>query len=142
MYPNPSGTAAANNYLLQRIQGASPEQLAALLLEGGQKFILQATTAMRKRDIPTKARLINKVSCIIEELMVRLDHEEGGELATNLGRLYEWWLSEVFAASQKNEPERLERVSRQMGEIRSAWETFQPQAPSGAPALSAEGLVG
>jgi flagellin-specific chaperone FliS len=75
--------------------------------------------------------------------MLRLNHEEGGELVTNLTRLYEWWLNEVFAASQKNQPDRLEKISIQMGEVRAAWEGFQPQPQMGGTAmLSTEGLVG
>jgi flagellar secretion chaperone FliS len=141
------GGNAADQYLVQRINGASPEQLAAMLLEGAQRFLAQALVAMGKRDIPAKARLVNRVSAIIEELMVQLNHEQGGELVGNLTRLYEWWLSELFQGSQSNQADRLERVFRQMGELRGTWEELHLQKVSGqgaqaAASLSSGGMVG
>lgn len=121
------GGSAADQYLAQRIQGASPEQLAALLLEGAHRFLNQALAAMRKGDIPAKARLVNRVAAIIDELTIGLDMEQGGDLAVNLARIYEWWSHELFTASQTNQPERLEHIARQMLEIRSAWETAHQQ---------------
>jgi len=78
--------------------------------------IIQAVAAIRRRDIPTRARLVNRVSSIVEELAIRLNHEEGGELVENLTKVYDWWLKELFEASQKNEPERLEAIERQIAE--------------------------
>lgn len=141
------GGNATEQYLAQRINGASAEQLVVMLLEGGQRFLGQAIAAMAKRDIPAKARLVNRVSAIIEELMVRLNHEEGGDLVANLSRLYEWWLNELFEGSQNNQSDRLERVHRQMGEVRASWEELQHHHTSTTPtrettALDPEGLVG
>lgn len=141
------GGNAADQYLVQKISGASQEQLAAMLLEGAQKFLSQAITAMGVRDIPAKARLVNRVSAIIEELTVQLNLDEGGELVTNLARLYDWWLNEIFQGSQNNQRDRLERVHKQMGEIKATWEAFHSQRSLGQPRpeaspLSTDGLVG
>ncbi len=138
------GGNAADQYLAQRIQGASPEQLAAMLLEGAHRFLNQAIQAIRNRDIPAKARCVNRVSAIIEELAVWLDPDNGGELATNLARIYDWWLHELFDASQQNQAARLEHIAKQMLEIRSAWETLHQQRKTKetAPAGGVNGLVG
>lgn len=141
------GGNAADQYLIQRINGASPEQLTAMLLEGAQRFLMQAMVAMSKRDIPAKARLVNRVSAIIEELLVQLNHEQGGELVGNLVRLYDWWLTELFQGSQNNQPDRLERVVRQMGELKGTWEELhlQKMATQGSQttaSLGGGGMVG
>jgi flagellar protein FliS len=146
MQPTYSGNSA-DQYLAQRINGASAEQLMIILLEGGQRFLRQAITAISKRDIPAKARFVNRVSAIIEELMVRLNHEDGGDLVVNLTRLYEWWLNELFEGSQTNQQDRLERVHRQMGEVRASWEELQQvqvasKPPREASFMNSEGLVG
>lgn len=139
------GSAAADQYLIQRINGASVEQLAALLLEGAQRFLGQAMIAMEKKDVPSKARLINRVSSIIEELAVWVDHEQGGELAENLTRIYDWWINELFDGSQSNQVARLQFIHRQMGEMRSTWleldqkKRGQSQATT---AISGDGVVG
>jgi len=113
---------ASDQYLAQRVLGASPQQLMAILLEGGQRFLLQAAQAIGRRDIAGKAHCTNRVLAIVEELTVRLNHEDGGELVDNLVRVHDWWTREILAASAAKDAARLERVGRQMGEIRQAWE--------------------
>nr|WP_320132977.1 flagellar export chaperone FliS [uncultured Holophaga sp.] len=137
------GGNANNHYLTQKINGATPEQLMILLLEGGQRFMTQAIDAIRKRDIPLKARMVNRVSAIIEELAVQLNLDEGGELVANLSSLYDWWLFELFEASQKNDTGRMEGILRQMGDMRNTWQELDRSREQPArPSLSAEGLVG
>lgn len=142
MNPNYGG-AAANQYLTQQINGASPERLMFLLLEGAQRFLVQAVAAVRRRDIPTRARMVNRVSSIVEELAIRLNHEEGGELVENLTRIYDWWLKELFEASQRNQPERLEAIQTQIAEMKAAWaELDQRGTASPQAAFTPEGMVG
>jgi flagellar protein FliS len=142
-----AGGKATDQYLVQRIQGASPEQLVALLLEGGQRFATQALQAMKVKDLPNQARCVNRVADIIVELRERLNHEEGGELVENLIRIYDWWTNELFDGSMKGQPERLQRIVQQMGEFRVTWEELHRkkagsgQPPKGGPA-SLDGLSG
>jgi flagellar protein FliS len=144
MYP--SQARAQDEYLLQRINSASPEQLVALLLEGAQRFLSQAVQAIGRRDVATRAKSVNRASAIVEELMVRLNHEDGGEAVQNLVRLYEWWSHEMFEASTRSDANRLEKISQQMGELKATWEQLHLQRTSGRPnpstSLSAEGMVG
>jgi flagellar protein FliS len=124
--------------------GASPEQLVALLLEGGQRFLAQAVQAIGRKDYAAKGHALNRVSAIVEELAVRLDHEGGGELAANLIRLYDWWGREIIDAGAHLEPARLERVSHQMGEMRQSWEQAHQArlGTAGATLFEAGGMVG
>ena len=140
---NPNYGTAANQYLTQQINGASPERLMFLLLEGAQRFLGQAVAAVRRRDIPTRARMVNRVSSIVEELAIRLNHEEGGELVENLTKVYDWWLKELFEASQKNQPERLEAIERQIADMKLAWaELDRRQSSNPKSTFSVQGMVG
>ncbi len=133
-----AGGKATSQYLAQRVQGASPELLVAMLLEGGQRFINLAVNAMKTRDLPGQARYVNRVADIILALRERLNFEEGGELVENLVRIYDWWTDVLFDASMKAEPERLQMISNQMGSMRASWEELdrrrtisdKPEAPS------------
>jgi flagellar secretion chaperone FliS len=123
---------AADQYLVQRIQGASPEQLVALLLEGGQRFINLALQAMKNHDLPSQGRYVNRAADIIFGLKERLNYEEGGEVVENLVRIYDWWTNELFEGAMKNQPERLQLIFNQMGEFKSTWEELhQRKAGSG-----------
>ena len=140
---NQSYGKAASNYLIQEINGSSPEHVMFMLLEGAQRFLLQAVVAIKRRDITTRARMVNRVSAIVEELAVRLDHEGGGELVLNLTRIYDWWLKELFEASQKNQAERLEAVERQIADMKTAWaELDQRQASAPQQTFTIQGMVG
>jgi flagellar protein FliS len=131
----PGHGAQSDTYLLQRINGASPEQLCILLLEGGQRFLLQAIQATKNRNIAEKARFVNRVSAIIEELTVQLNQDEENELVINLTRIYDWWMNLLFEASRNNEPEKLELIYRQMASMRETWEELVHKSQAAAPPL-------
>lgn len=138
-----TGGAAANQYLAQQINGASPERLMFMLLEGAQRFLVQAENAIRQRDIASRARLVNRVSSIIEELAIRLNHEEGGEVVGNLTRVYDWWLKELFEGSQRNQVDRLEGIERQIAEMKNAWAELDRRQNATRPVeLTPQGMVG
>lgn len=135
---------ASEEYLLQRINSSSPEQVCALLLEGAQRFVGQAALAMERRDIPGRARAINRASAIVEELMVRLNHEDGGPVVANLVRIYEWWTFEMFEGSKGMDPTRLNLIATQMGELKDTWEKLHASrtATARVGSFTAEGMVG
>ncbi len=135
---------ASDQYLVQRVMGASPLQLVILLLEGSQRFLTQAMQALERKDYAAKAAATNRVLAILDELTSRLDAEAGGELAQNLLGLHAWWTHEIVEASIAKDPARLGRIQRQMGELRQAWEQLDRQgaAPHEAGAFQIRDMVG
>jgi flagellar secretion chaperone FliS len=127
------GSQAADQYLVQRIQGASPEQLAAMLLEGGQRFINLALQAMEHHDLINQAQYVNRTSDIIFGLKERLNFDDGGEVVENLVRIYDWWMNEIFDGAQSNQPERLQFIFNQMGEMKETWEELHRRKAAGGP---------
>jgi len=140
--------AQSDSYLLQRIQGATPEQLCVLLLEGAQRFLLQAINATKNRNIADKARFVNRVSAIIEELTIQLNYDQENELVSNLSRIYEWWTNQLFEGSRNNEPEKMEMIYTQIGSVKATWEELihktqsAPQRPPTASGGFGEDLMG
>lgn len=111
-----------DKYLVQRVMAASPVQQAALLMECGQRFLGKAVKAMEQKDHFEAGRCLGRVTEVINEATLRLNHEDGGELVQNLSKIYDWWTWEVFDASSTKDGSRLAAVSQHMGEIRQAWE--------------------
>lgn len=135
------GGKAADHYLVQRIQGASPEQVAALLLEGGQRFLNLMIKAIQNRDLPNQAIYIGRISDILLGLKERLNLEDGGEVVENLIRLYDWWANELYEGSLGGEPERLRVLFNQMGELKETWEELHRRKSAGSqPAGSTDGF--
>lgn len=112
---------ATDQYLAQRVAGASPEELHAMLLEAGQRYLGKAAQSIRRKDFAAKTREINRVLSIVEELTLRLNLDAGGDLVMNLVRIYEWWSRDVLQASMSLDPAPLERVAKLMGEMRQTW---------------------
>ncbi len=128
---------SANTYLTQRIFGATPEQQAALIMEAGQLHLGKAIHALTQDNLPAAITSFIRVSEVIMEATLRLNHESGGELAQNLQNLYEWWTKEIMVASKARDTARLAAVAHGMGEIRQAWEKLHETkaAPKGEPGL-------
>ena len=115
-------TQPIDKYLVQRVMAAGPAQQAALLMECGQRFVGKALKAMEQKNHFEASRCLSRVTEVINEATLRLNHEEGGELVENLVKIYDWWTWEVFEASTAKDTTRLAAVSHHMGEIRQAWE--------------------
>ena len=113
---------SADTYLRQRILGAGPEQQAALIMEAGQLHLGKAIQALSSNDLPAATRSFLRVSEVLLEANIRLNHEAGGEVVENLKKLYEYWTKEIMVASGAKDTVRLAAVARGMGEIRQAWE--------------------
>lgn len=129
-----------DHYLIQRIQSASPEQLVAILLEGGQRYLGQAIKAIETKNYRLQASSLSRVGEFIVELALHLNLEGGSELAHTLNEMYDYWTLELFEASQTRDLVRLEALSRMMGDLRATWEELHVQKLRSAP--SPEFLTG
>ncbi|WP_427910004.1 flagellar export chaperone FliS [Shewanella algae] len=58
---------------------------------------------------------------MIHGLDVLLDIENGGEVATNLNRLYDYCSRQLVSASVENNPEALQPVVQVIQQIREGW---------------------
>lgn len=54
-------------------------------------------------------------------LMGSLNFEIGGEVATNLFRVYEWWHHELVLANMSRDPARVERLIPVFKDYRATW---------------------
>ena len=134
MMQNLQNQAIDDQAVIQRIERMRPELLHAMLLEAGEKSLSLAIVAMNSQDIPGKSGHLSLVTEIIIELSGRLNQEHGGELVANLGRVYSWWIDAIFDANQKNQPEVLQVILKQMGDMRATWLELHRQTEAvGAP---------
>jgi flagellar protein FliS len=132
-----SQETTANDNMARRVASASPEELVAMLLTAGQRFLAQAVQAMGRKDHLAKGEALGRVSAIIDELNARLNHREGGELVTSLITVYALWMREIASADAHQQPERLLRVSAWMGELKDAWEQVVGSGKTSQPAQAA-----
>lgn len=105
-----------------QVTEADPHRLIQMLMQGGLDRIAQARGAMEREAYGEKGVLIGKAINIIGGLRDVLDKEAGGELATNLERLYEYMTMRLFEASRHNDVNKLDEVAKLLGEIKSGWD--------------------
>jgi flagellar protein FliS len=79
-----------DNYLENEVLSAHPVKLVCLLYRGAIASTEQARRHLAAGDIFARGRAIAKSIEILTELRMSLNREQGGELAGNLGELYDY----------------------------------------------------
>lgn len=118
---------------------ASPHRLIMMLLEGALEKISAAKGYMLRKELANKGNYISWAITIIEGLRVSLDHQQGGEIAANLERLYDYMERRLVEANQKNDAEMLEEVAGLLNQIKSAWSEI-PAELHGSPQTKDENV--
>ena len=104
-------------------------QLVSLLYEVILGAITAARGALVRGDVPLKCNSIAKALRIIEEgLLTALDREAGGELAENLGALYEYCVQRLIQANIRNDDAILEEVARLLEPLAQSWNEIKKPA--------------
>ncbi len=117
----------AQAYATTQISTASSVQVVVLLYDGAISSMKLAQEGIVASNFQDKARLIDRALRVVGELSASLNMEEGGNVAKDLQRLYEYIQFEVTQANLKNEPSRLEGPIRCMSVIREAWQELAIQ---------------
>lgn len=122
-----------NAYLESRILSADRLELISILYEHAIDSIHDAAEYLEKGDIRARAKAISKAQAVILELEGSLNHERGGEIAANLGRLYRYMRERLMAANLKQEAAPLVEVERLLRTVGEAWSAIRHDGVS-APA--------
>ena len=118
----------ARAYATTQVQTASPVQVVVLLYDGTIQAMKLAQEGMRKNHREDKARFLGRALRVVSELSATLNMEQGGLVAKDLRRIYEYVIHELTQANLSNQPERLEAPIRCLGLLREAWQELAVQA--------------
>jgi len=106
---------------------ADPHRLIQLLMEAGLTRMAQAKGAIQRKDMEEKASLLGRVNEIIQTLQSSLDHNQGGELASNLDRLYDYMIRRLLEASGQNSTDMIDEVMGLMLEVKTGWDGIRQE---------------
>jgi len=102
------------------ITEASPVELIILMYKSVIDHLRLTQQAIERGD--ESADHVSKCLDLIQKgLMAALDYEKGGEIAKNLGSLYDWAIREILTSRLKNNPETLTAVIEVFKNLESAW---------------------
>ena len=120
MYTNPK-TAYLTTRATSSVHGASPHKLIALLFDAALENLAIVKGAMQRNEIKQKIDGIRKVIDIVNELQSSLDHDKGGQVATNLDDLYTFCTNRLALANATNDVEKIDEVYRVIAELQQGW---------------------
>lgn len=113
--------AYMNQYQNNQVLTASPDQILIMLYDGAIRFVRQAKQAIVDGRAGDKATAISKTVAIVTEFSNTLDYEVGGEIANDLGRLYNFLIQELSAVNARSDAKRLEPVEKILLDLREAF---------------------
>lgn len=126
-------------------QTAPPGQLVLMLYEGAIRA-LERTLPGFTCDDPAEANTlihnnIQRAQDIIRELNLSLNMEQGGECASTLRRLYDYFDRRLWESDVQKKPDGVEEVIRHVTVLRDAWAMMLnrqnvPEATEPTPALT------
>lgn len=125
MYRPPS-SRSANAYqrinVETRMHTIDQHQLVSLLFEGVLSAIATARGAMARGDVLAKCNAVARALRILEEgLATGLDTVDGGELAANLGALYDYSIRQLATANARNDDALMLHVMQLIEPVAQGW---------------------
>ena len=129
-----------NAYHEQRILTASPARLVAMLYEAAITSLNKAIKAIGEGDIKGRWAANKHAVEIIDQLLVTLDTERGGEIAANLERLYPFMIRHLINVDLHNDPVPAREVIELLEPMHESWcELERRISANGAPAVTDTG---
>ncbi|HST56907.1 MAG TPA: flagellar export chaperone FliS [Solirubrobacteraceae bacterium] len=102
------------------VLSATREQLVVMLYDGARRFLRQAATSMRAGDIERTHNVLRKAELIVAHLDGTLDHDQG-QVAERLHAIYLFCLKHLNSARATQDADKLDEVSKLLGELRESW---------------------
>jgi len=115
---------ATRGYTSQSVETAGPESLLLLCFDKALDAVAQAQAALGAAGderIWESHRALTRAQDIVGELQLSLDHDRGGEIASNLHALYGFCLERLTEANLRKDASRLPPVTKVLTELRGAF---------------------
>lgn len=132
--------AELNQYQKDAVTTATPMQLVLIVYDECIRSLDMAEECF-KIEGPERFELIGghlrHAQDAISELSISLDMDNGGEIAGNLKRLYDFMINHLSQANVKQKLEPVIEVRDIMNDLRDAWVQVAEQAPMVQPQTAA-----
>lgn len=120
--------ATANRYRENEILSAGPQQLLLMVYDHLLLSLKRGRACLEQNDLAGRATQFGKARAAIDELLVTLDLEQGGDIARQLSGLYTFVLAELLDVRTRHDVPRLDRLIGVVTELRGAFAALTPGA--------------
>lgn len=108
-------------YQNAQVNTSNQKQLIIMLYDGMDKFLNRAIKSIREGDIESAHNYLHRTGQVLLELLSTLREDKGGEIATNLKRIYVYCYEQVVIANLKKDPAKIREIQQVLSNIRLAW---------------------
>ena len=128
MYPTKNAAQAAELY---GAAGGAPPLVELIQVHDGMiAKLAQAKQAIADGRIEDRLHLTQKVGHVVDVLQMSLDHDQGGEIAASLDRLYLYFAKRLCDINIKNDPAICDELMARFAELRDGWKTAATSEPA------------
>jgi len=120
----------ARRYAEAEVTVVDRGRLLLLVFEGGLKFLHLTREALAAGDLARFGEYLGRSQAIVAELLGTLDRKAGGDLATDLARLYEFMLFHLTEANVQKSVRHVEQVIGVLGTIAGAYREIIEARPA------------
>ncbi|MDM7942399.1 MAG: flagellar export chaperone FliS [Hydrogenophaga sp.] len=114
------------------VTGRDPIELVILVYDRIGDKLLMAEAAIAANRRAELGELVQQVVDLIEQgLVAALDHERGGDVAVNLGRVYAYCVRRLLHANLWRDVVALREVAGLLAELREGWAFIRQDAAAG-----------
>ncbi len=113
-------TITSETYRDELLQ-ASPSRMVVMCYDETLQALEMAVDAVERGDIEARFNAVTVASELLCTLFLCLDMEEGGEIAENLGRIYEYVLKSLPQVNLFDDAEPAERAIKLLTPLRDSW---------------------
>ncbi len=99
----------------------SPLELVVMLYDGALRFVSEGRAAMVRGDVRARTHAIGRAMAIVGELQNTLNLEEGGEMATELDRLYRFVTDRLVETTVTRDVAPLDQAQKVLMTLRDGW---------------------
>ncbi len=109
------------------VLNATPSRLVVLTYDGAIQSLERAIAMIDAGEIESRYWAVEKATDFVTELYMSLDHEQGGEIAQNLGCIYTFILSRLPRINFYNDKQTAADCIALLKQLRDSWDELDAQ---------------
>jgi flagellar protein FliS len=120
-----------NRYNRVAVETADQKELILICYDEAIRSLQQGKDCYLKEQYAAKAEWFIRAQNLLNELLVSLNLEAGGQIAWNLKRLYQYIIDQITLADVKRNIQTISNLIDMLADLRSAWAAIDTRPSAG-----------
>ncbi len=112
---------AFKTYQKISVNTSNQKQLIVMLYDGMHRYLNQAINSIDKDDLESAHQSLHRTGKILLELLSTLREDKGGEIATNLKKMYVYCYEQIVVANLKKDKAIILEIQSLLAQIGEGW---------------------